>query len=937
MPRKRTRDEMEVSELEEKKHEPSLLQRIRNMWEFASVMQFIFFFGKALKIDEDFDIEDFESECLKPGYSEKLEEIGLSLLKWISSHRGLNYDIWDEYTRRQYLAKAPQLNPYGDAEEPKRFRDFDICTKIRVLHQLTIWTFWNPDRLREKMTEHPREIDQIEWRIEEFGYDRHDRQYYLLDDNRFYRRTEPPLPQAPKAKPKSNSKKAIAARRRESKRRKLEAESAAAAASDSEENEGTEIAEEENKLDSWEIDTFGGFKWECLCITLADYQELCESLKKSKDPNEKALRERLMEEVIPVIEAAEERQRRKIERRERELMLMERMVGAKRSSRLADKHEREKKEAEQAEAEKKRQADLAAARREQERQEKMEHERQYRMMTREQRIKDRELKRLLKEEELARDELEQKRIEEGEARGSDRALKQRMERNKKELEELDADEDWTFDCSGCGKYGKNFDDGSHSISCERCNVWQHSKCLGISKSAAEKKDFHFVCKDCRRKEEDAKKPKISLKFRVGTSSSPIPPSPVRPASKPVAVETSPQSAARSPGQGAIPSGLQYAPSNHSASPSRPLKVVQMNGVHPQQRLGPMQPVSGPAQPGPSSTSPRQQQNYTNRPIQPYPPGMSHGPARGSPPQDQGDYPFIYNNIQHPYQNSPGQRPLAPSPIPKHPLQNSNTQTMSNTGRLPSPVVNRPTISPTQGNMDVGPVAGIPQKSSQFHQQLTNGVYSPANGGPAHLQDTPRPASRHSQPAQTPVSRAPTYPLSGLSPKKQQTPGPVPPLTARSPQNSNPASSPSTSASFHPTLSPAGHSGTQLLSPAPPTGEKRMVSGTPILPPVENLRPSPEQLRNMSFTEPVPTPSKQAQPQSHAQAQYRGPGQLPGPPQNGLQDLESSGVAGPPGSIRNVNGHMDPNPNPNPNSLPTQEQRIDNAPAVTRNVEMQDVK
>lgn len=48
---------METSEPEERKQEPSLLQRIRNMWEFASVMQFIFIFGKAVKIDEDFDIE----------------------------------------------------------------------------------------------------------------------------------------------------------------------------------------------------------------------------------------------------------------------------------------------------------------------------------------------------------------------------------------------------------------------------------------------------------------------------------------------------------------------------------------------------------------------------------------------------------------------------------------------------------------------------------------------------------------------------------------------------------------------------------------------------------------------------------------------------------------------------------------------------------------
>ncbi|OQU98480.1 hypothetical protein CLAIMM_04265 [Cladophialophora immunda] len=876
MPRKRTRDEMEVSEVEEKKQEPSLLQRIRNMWEFASVMQFIFFFGKVIKIDEDFDIEDFESECLKPGYSEKLEEIGLSLLKWISSHRGLNYDIWDEYTRRQYLAKAPHLNPYGDAEEPKRFRDFDIFTKIRILHQLTIWTFWNPDRIREKMTEHPREVDQTEWRIEEFGYDRHDRQYYLLDDNRFYRRTEPPLPQTPKAKPKANSKKAIAARRRESKRRKLEAEAAAAAAvSDAEEEneentEETEIAEEENMPEPWEIDTFSGFKWECLCITLGDYQGLCESLKKSKDPNEKALRERLIEEVIPIIEAAEEKQRRKIERRERELLMMERMVGAKRSSRLADKQEREKREAEQAEAEKKRQADLATARREQERQEKMEQERQYRMMTREQRIKDRELKRLLKEEELARDELEQKRIEEGEARGSDRALKQRMERNKKELEELEADEDWTFDCSGCGKYGKNFDDGSHSISCERCNVWQHSKCLGIPKSAAEKDDFHFICKDCRRKEEDAKKPKISLKFRVGTSSSPVPPSPV-PSTKVVAVEVPTQSTPRSPSQGEITNGHQHSPPNQLSSPSRPIQFAQMNGVHPQQRLGPTQHQ-------PTSTSPRQQ-GYTVRPIQPYPPGISNGAARSPPPQGQGNYSFFYNGTQYPYQNSAGQRPLAPSPIPKHPPQNSGAQTMSNSGRLPSPVINRPTISPTQGNMDVGPVAGIPQKSAQFHQPGANGVYSPANGTSSKFQGTPRPPAQHqAQPAQTPVSRAPTYPLSGLSPKKQQTPGPIQPVPGGSPLNSNPASSSPTSTSLQPTMSPAGNIGINILSPAPHPVEKRIVSGTPILPPIENLRPSPEQLRNMSSTEPVPTPSKQSQPQG----QSRSPAQIPGPPKVELQ-------------------------------------------------------
>lgn len=37
--------------------EPSLLERIRNMWEFANLVQWIFIFGRAVKIDENLDIE----------------------------------------------------------------------------------------------------------------------------------------------------------------------------------------------------------------------------------------------------------------------------------------------------------------------------------------------------------------------------------------------------------------------------------------------------------------------------------------------------------------------------------------------------------------------------------------------------------------------------------------------------------------------------------------------------------------------------------------------------------------------------------------------------------------------------------------------------------------------------------------------------------------
>jgi hypothetical protein len=52
--RKRARDEMEVEEAVE---QPSTLKRLRNMWQFANLAQYISLFGDAVKIDKDFDIE----------------------------------------------------------------------------------------------------------------------------------------------------------------------------------------------------------------------------------------------------------------------------------------------------------------------------------------------------------------------------------------------------------------------------------------------------------------------------------------------------------------------------------------------------------------------------------------------------------------------------------------------------------------------------------------------------------------------------------------------------------------------------------------------------------------------------------------------------------------------------------------------------------------
>ena len=52
--KKRGRQEIEAVE---PRKEPTLLESIRNMWQFANLAQWIFIFGKAVKIDENIDVE----------------------------------------------------------------------------------------------------------------------------------------------------------------------------------------------------------------------------------------------------------------------------------------------------------------------------------------------------------------------------------------------------------------------------------------------------------------------------------------------------------------------------------------------------------------------------------------------------------------------------------------------------------------------------------------------------------------------------------------------------------------------------------------------------------------------------------------------------------------------------------------------------------------
>ncbi|KAJ4151326.1 hypothetical protein LMH87_012033 [Akanthomyces muscarius] len=458
-----------------------LLQRIRNMWEFANLCQWIYIFGKAAKIDDTLEIEDIETECLKPS-STVLSDIALALLKLVSSHRGLNHEILDDQLRKEYISKLPNENPLGDGATVSRsFCDLDTPTKVTVLQQLTQWVMSQPERLREKMEEADG-IDQTSWRIEPYGWDADDRTYFVLDDNRVYRLTDAPEPFVRKPK----KQKTYGTSRRSGRRRHTSNKSI---------TEDCAPAESLDLEGSQASSNLGGMSWECVAITLDD----------------------LDVHLLPILEKQEESRKRKEAQHQRELLSLAKMANAKRSSRIAGKIEQHKEEEKARDQREKAQKQLESKQREKQNLLKLERERDFRMFSREKRLEERAARRRLHEEELAQLSEGHNSAPDGRVRVSDRQLQSEIDRNKLALKALEEEEeDWTFDCV-CGLYGQ-VDDGAHSVACERCSVWQHSSCVGIEESEADRPDFHFICGSCRHHGENTSTPrKTIIKLKVKSS------------------------------------------------------------------------------------------------------------------------------------------------------------------------------------------------------------------------------------------------------------------------------------------------------------------------------------------------------------------------------------------------------------------------------------
>ncbi|KAF2992942.1 hypothetical protein E8E13_000595 [Curvularia kusanoi] len=785
--RKRAASEMET---EEHVETPSTLHKLRNMWQFANLAQYIAIFGDAIKIDKDLDIEELESECLKPGPSEKLAQIGLALLKHVSSHKGLTLAIFDEYTRRQFVAKAPERNPFGEEEEPNKFDDFDVFTKIRVLQQLSIWTLNNPNSIRERLA--ATDNEQTLWRMEPTGWDSQDRVLFVLDDNRMYRRTDPAPPAPPQKTPAKSKPKAKKARgTRASKRQK---QSTPEPEEDVEEGP-TAIQEPETVED----DGLGGMKWECLCITLEDYRDYLSGIRKSRDPNEKILYKRIEEEVIPIMEGLAEEQARKQARKAKELENLQKLATAKRSSRISARVEKQKEVEEAEAAQRKREEELAMAKAEQARQKKLEEAHDSRRMTREQRLRERETAKILKEEELRKLQENEQKLASNNARLSERHLKAMMKQHEADLKRLNEEEDWFFDCEKCGVYGSNLNDNSPQVSCEKCNVWQHVKCHGLSEDQVEDPKFEFICTSCKRKAEEASQPKLPpLKLRMTASP-----------------------ASQANGEGASPF-------------NRRLEAVSIPAPRPVSQG--QQPSFQPAQPwadGPS-LSPRGQALG--------PPGIQNSEAAyGSPSRgpDASSSPIRQRpaSSSRPAESSFRSNGLGSSPPPFN-LPQAPTSPFKSI-RMPLP---QPNGSSLGSSNPFGPSQHTPVAqtfSQSFNQSFsrpgtaTGPAGSPVKNSPAN---SPRPANGlpaiynfNSPHSSFPPSSAqrPSF-----SPMKHSSPAPMPHMSSPAPAPLRIAPSPSQMpAQILPDAIPAPlkHDGARPMS-------SHEMSETPIFPPVKSLNP-----------------------------------------------------------------------------------------------------
>lgn len=683
--------------------------------------------------------------------------------------------------------------------------------------------------------------------MEPLGWDEDERAYFVLDDDRLYRRTDAPLP--PEPEPKTKAKGKNAKKTRSAKKRRISRPVIESSPDMTEEDQAATNGVAASVAEQEEDDGLGGMKWELIAITLDEYTAFLDTIRRSRDANAKALFKRITSTVLPTIEKRAEQLRQKELRKIRELENLQKMATAKRSSRLAGKAEQRKAQEEAEIAERKHQEELEMAHREQAKQQKLDEDRESRMMTREQRLKDREVRRILHEEELKKLEQDKERAESDAARLSERHLKAEMEKKRRELELLAEEDDWTFDCAKCGMHGQNIDDGSHSIACDKCGVWQHSACHGIKQDEAERDDFQFVCTPCKRKVERANQPKIpplKLKF---SSSPPSEPRQLDAANLPTQASSSNKAmppigrfdGAHVPAR-TTTNGISPGANGHAASSAARQSPYQ---AHPL--------VSAPSltreQSSPAATAnfrySLQQGGSTSSPP----------PTASSPPQQSWNHHHTQEHIQNGYRSQSSQdHGYAAQHLP--PMASFNPQGYHQQGALPQQALARP---PSQGS----PYAPSPSHAPAPAQQPAPfAVGHSQRGAPPNAHRTMA-SPPHPHGAQ---HRTPTVPQSQSLHSAMRGPSgpstsPLGPSYLSTPQYAAPRPPPMQTPLPAASASPMKQESPRLTAPS-------LANSPPVVPPAMTLTPTfgniqhhspPTKKASPSEQRPRPLPAVMSQP------------------------------------------------------------------------------
>lgn len=439
--------------LERPEYQDTLL-KIRAMWEFCAVVQFCSFFKQLLKLPslDDVDVDELEEDLLglnsalagDNGEKTLLERIESGLIGLAINVKSRTNDVDNDVQTifrvscnkgGIYSGLDEVLEPYFEGEGyfaarryKRKYSELDTIDKVRVLGML-VRIISVDDKFRDKMAESNSNIE--EFRVLPVGWQTEFGMYYLFDDNRLYfkQEFEPDL---------SDVKKRIKQNKGSRKKRVIE--------SPEEENGIVQVTLGEALAREYEPE------WKCLCWDLSSWKKFMSTLKVKKSKIEKDLYSYLNKQIMPIIEQNHElRQRNSISReRNREKVVL--VANRKRSSRLEEKQLRLQQEAEERKVREEEEKQLLKIR--QVKQEQVEKE-----QARERRFLERQ----------SREEERKKRNDSEDLETFRRSLRNRTSTN---------EDHWVFDCT-CGVHGDNYDDGSLTVSCERCNIWMHVHCLPI--------------------------------------------------------------------------------------------------------------------------------------------------------------------------------------------------------------------------------------------------------------------------------------------------------------------------------------------------------------------------------------------------------------------------------------------------------------------------